>query len=124
MGTRPKFSAARATMAEGDLRILRWTYAENDRAQAEGTTDGLIKVVATKDGRVLGAGIVGAHAGETIQTWILAITQKLKVRAMSAMIAPYPTLGEVNKRVACSFYTPTLFSPRTRKLVRFLSRFG
>jgi pyruvate/2-oxoglutarate dehydrogenase complex dihydrolipoamide dehydrogenase (E3) component len=84
----------------------------------------MIKVVADKRGRVLGAGIVGAHAGETIQTWILAIAQKLKVGAVAAMIAPYPTLGEVNKRAAGSFYTPTLFSPRTRKLVRFLARFG
>ncbi|WP_316979692.1 dihydrolipoyl dehydrogenase family protein [Shumkonia mesophila] len=117
-------AAARATMAEGELRILRWTYAENDRAQAEGETDGLIKVVATKGGRILGAGIAGTHAGETIQTWILAIAQKLKVGAVAAMIAPYPTLGEVNKRAAGSFYTPTLFAPRTRKLVRFLSRFG
>lgn len=117
-------AAARRTMAAEDLRILRWTYAENDRAQAEGLTDGLIKVVADKRGRVLGAGIVGAHAGETIQTWILAITQKLKVGAVASMIAPYPTLGEVNKRAAGSFYTPTLFAPRTRKLVRFLARFG
>ncbi len=117
-------AAARQMMAEDDLRILRWPYAENDRAQAEGVTDGLIKVVATKRGRVLGAGIVGAHAGETIQTWILAITQKLKVGAVASMIAPYPTLGEVNKRAAGSFYTPTLFGPRTRKLVRFLARFG
>jgi pyruvate/2-oxoglutarate dehydrogenase complex dihydrolipoamide dehydrogenase (E3) component len=117
-------AAARREMAAGDLRILRWTYAENDRAQAEGVTDGMIKVVADKRGRVLGAGIVGAHAGETIQTWILAIAQKLKVGAVAAMIAPYPTLGEVNKRAAGSFYTPTLFSPRTRKLVRFLARFG
>jgi hypothetical protein len=40
------------------------------------------------------------------------------------MIAPYPTLGEINKRAAGSFYTPSLFSARTRKIVRFLARFG
>ena len=117
-------AAARAAGMGGDLRILRWPYAENDRAQAEGTTDGLIKVVATKKGRILGAGIVGPHAGETIHTWVLAISRKLKVGAIAAMIAPYPTLGEVGKRAAGSFYTPTLFSARTRRLVRFLSRFG
>lgn len=117
-------AAARREMAAGDLRILRWTYSENDRAQAEGETDGLIKVVADRRGRVLGAGIAGPHAGESIQTWILAIAQKLKVGAVAAMIAPYPTLGEVNKRAAGSFYTPTLFGPRIRRLVRFLARFG
>jgi len=117
-------AAASATMPDKDLRVLRWTYAENDRAQAEGEADGLIKVVADRRGRVLGAGIAGPHAGESIQTWILAISQKLKVGAVAAMIAPYPTLGEVNKRAAGSFYTPTLFGPRTRRLVRFLARFG
>jgi pyruvate/2-oxoglutarate dehydrogenase complex dihydrolipoamide dehydrogenase (E3) component len=81
-------------------------------------------VVADRRGRVLGAGIAGPHAGESIQTWILVIAQKLKVGAVAAMIAPYPTLGEVNKRAAGSFYTPTLFGPRTRRLVRFLARFG
>jgi len=118
-------AAARAAGHEGgDLRILRWAYAENDRAQAEGTTAGLIKVVATRRGRVLGAGMVGAHAGESIHTWVLAIGQGLKLGAVASMIAPYPTLGEVSKRAAGSFFAPTLFGPRARRLVRFLRRFG
>jgi len=117
-------AAARRAMAEGDLRILRWPYAENDRARTEGETDGLIKVVATRKGRILGAGIVGPHAGETLHTWVLAISQNLKIGAIASMIAPYPTLGEVSKRAAGSFYTPTLFSARTRRLVRFLAKFG
>jgi pyruvate/2-oxoglutarate dehydrogenase complex dihydrolipoamide dehydrogenase (E3) component len=117
-------AAARRAMAEGDLRILRWPYAENDRARTEGETDGLIKVVATRKGRILGAGIVGPYAGETLHTWVLAISQNLKIGAIASMIAPYPTLGEVSKRAAGSFYTPTLFSARTRRLVRFLAKFG
>ena len=115
---------ARKVTAEGDLRILRWPFAENDRAQAEATTDGLVKVVATRRGKILGAGIVGPAAGEIIQTWVLAISRKIKLGAVAGMIAPYPTLGEVNKRAAGSFYTPSLFSERTKKIVRFLSRFG
>ena len=43
---------------------------------------------------------------------------------MANIIAPYPTMGEVNKRAAGSYYTPTLFSDRTRRLVRFLGLFG
>jgi len=115
---------ARKHHAESDLRFLRWPYAENDRAQAEGETGGLIKLVATRKGKVLGAGIVGPAAGESIQTWVLAISKGLKIGAVASMIAPYPTLGEVNKRAAGSFYTPGLFSERTRRLVRFLGRFG
>ena len=106
------------------FRILRWPFAENDRAQAEGTTDGFVKVVVTPKGRILGAGIVGPHAGDLIQTWVLALSQKIKIGAVAQMIAPYPTLGEVNKRAAGSFYTASLFSRRTRRIVRFLGRFG
>jgi pyruvate/2-oxoglutarate dehydrogenase complex dihydrolipoamide dehydrogenase (E3) component len=106
------------------IRVLRWPFHDNDRAQAERATHGLVKVIATPRGRVLGATILGPSAGELIQTWVLAIAQKIKVGAVANMIAPYPTLGEANKRAAGSFFTPALFSPRTRRIVRFLSRFG
>jgi pyruvate/2-oxoglutarate dehydrogenase complex dihydrolipoamide dehydrogenase (E3) component len=115
---------AEAKKSHGDIRILRWPFHENDRAQAEGVTDGLVKAVVTPKGRILGCGIVGAHAGELIQTWVLAMSQKIKIGALAQMVAPYPTLGEVSKRAAGSFYTMSLFSDRTRKIVRFLGRFG
>jgi len=116
-------SEADAKATGKDVRVLRWPFAENDRAQAERRTEGLIKVVTAKNGRILGASIVGLHAGELIQPWVLAISQKMKIGVMASMIAPYPTLAEVNKRIAGSFYTSTLFSERTRKIVRFLMRF-
>ena len=106
------------------FRVLRWSFHENDRAQAEGVTDGLIKAIVTPKGHILGCGIVGSHAGELIQPWVLAISEKLKIAAMASMIAPYPTLGEVSKRAGISFYTPSLFSDRTRNIVKFLSKFG
>jgi pyruvate/2-oxoglutarate dehydrogenase complex dihydrolipoamide dehydrogenase (E3) component len=116
---------AEARKAHGDdISILRWPFHENDRAQAERETAGLAKVVTTRKGRILGAAIVGAHAGELIQTWVLAIAKRLKLRDIAGIIAPYPTLGEVNKRVAGSFFTAKLFSPRTRRIVRFLYRLG
>ena len=114
----------RARKRAGDIRVLRWPFAENDRARAERETDGLVKVITTPRGRILGAGIVGAHAGELIPAWVLAIGQKIKIGAVAGMIAPYPTLGEANKRAAGSFYTPALFGERTKRIVRFLSHFG
>ena len=65
--------------------MLRWPYHENDRAQAERATDGHIKVVTDKKGRILGATIVGVHAGELIQMWSLAISQGLKIKAMTGL---------------------------------------
>ena len=109
---------------EGAIRVLRWPLAENDRAHTEGEHDGLIKVLTSRRGRILGAGIVAPQAGELIQPWVLAIGQRLGIGAMAGLIAPYPTLGEIGKRAAGSYYAPKLFSERTRKLVRFLARFG
>ena len=75
-------------------------------------------------GRPIGATIVGAQAGELIQTWALAIAAKLKISAVAGMVAPYPTLGEINKRAAGSYYTPRLFqSDRVKRFVRFIQRF-
>jgi pyruvate/2-oxoglutarate dehydrogenase complex dihydrolipoamide dehydrogenase (E3) component len=108
----------------GDVEVLRWSFHENDRAQAERETHGLVKVMARRNGRVLGASIIGAHAGELIQSWGLAISGGLKLATIAGMIAPYPTLGEVNKRAAGSFFTPKLFSDRTRRLVRLLAKLG
>ena len=114
--------AARA--AHGEIRILRWAFAENDRARAERDTDGLIKVITTRRGRVLGADILGPHAGELILPWVLAVDKGLKIGALAGIVAPYPTLGEIGKRAAGSFYAPSLFSERTKRIVRFLARFG
>ena len=106
------------------IRVLRASFADNDRAEAEGSTDGFLKAMVSKRGQILGCTIVGPHAGELIQPWVLAIAQRLKIGAIASMIAPYPTLGEISKRAAFQFYEPKLFSTRTKMLVRFLGAFG
>ncbi len=113
-----------ARKQHGAVTVLRFPCSENDRAIAERRTDGLIKVVTTPKGRILGATIVAAHAGELITPWVLAIGSGLKIGAMAGMIAPYPTLSEISKRAAGSFYTPRVFGPGMKRLVRFLARFG
>ena len=115
---------AQAKEAGHAAQVLRWTFAENDRAQTERRTEGLIKVVLGRRGHVLGASIVGLHAGELILPWGLAISQRLKIGALANAIVPYPTLSEVSKRAAGAYYTPKLFSARTRWLVRLLARLG
>jgi len=105
------------------IKVLKWSFAENDRAQAERETEGLIKVVTTTKGIILGAGIAGPRAGELIAPWVLAMEQGLKIGAMASTIAPYPTLGEISKRAAGSYYTAFLYGPRTRKLVRILLKY-
>ncbi|MEO1329793.1 MAG: FAD-dependent oxidoreductase [Pseudomonadota bacterium] len=116
---------AEAREALGDrVEVITWPFKDNDRAQAERRTEGLVKAVLDTSGRIHGAGIVGAQSGELIQIWALALSKKLKVRDLTGMVAPYPTLGEVSKRAAGQFYAPKLFSDRTRGIVRFLLRFS
>ena len=105
-------------------RVLRWRFAENDRAQTERETEGVVKVVTRSNGRIVGASILGAGAGDLILPWALAISQKLKIGALANLIVPYPTRSEASKRAAGCYYTPTLFSARTRRLVRLLAWFG
>ncbi len=115
---------AEAQKKYGKVHVLRWQYAENDRAQAEHKTDGLVKLITTKKGKILGCSIVGEHAGELIQMWSLAISSNLNIKAMTGFVSPYPTLSEINKRVAYTYFQPKLMSPMLRKLVKFLSKFG
>ena len=113
-----------AARKAGPVRVLRWSFADNDRAHTERDTSGEVKIITGRRGRILGATILGAAAGDLILPWALAIAQRLKIGAMANLIVPYPTRGEAGKRAAGSFYTPSLFAPRTRRLVRLLARFG
>jgi pyruvate/2-oxoglutarate dehydrogenase complex dihydrolipoamide dehydrogenase (E3) component len=106
------------------IRLLRWPYHENDRAQTERETVGHIKVVTDGRGKILGATIVGAGAGELITTWTLAISRGLPVRALAGIIVPYPTLAEIGKRAAITYFTSSLTNIWVRRIIALLRRFG
>ena len=106
------------------VNVLRWPLHENDRAQAERATEGLVKVLTDKKGRILGASIVGHNAGELIQMWSLAISQKMKIKAMTEWISPYPTLSEVNKRAAYRYFGAAAGSAAVRTAINWLTKLG
>ena len=106
------------------IRVLRWPYHEDDRAQTECETVGHIKVLTDRRGKILGATIVGAAAGELITAWTLAINRGLNIRALAGMIVPYPTLAEIGKRAAVTYFLPSVTSVWVRRIIVFLRRFG
>ena len=108
----------------GQIHVLRWPYVENDRAQAERKTDGLIKMITDKKGRILGVSIAGAGAGEMINMWALAVANKMKLSDVRGFVPAYPTMGEIGKRTAIIYYAPMTRKPFVRKLLTFLRRFG
>ena len=107
-----------------DIRVLRWPYSENDRARAERKTTGLIKVITRKNGKIEGVSIVGQNAGEMINMWALAISKNMKVGDIAGYVSPYPTMTEIGKRAATSYYVPSTRKPFVRKIIKFLQKFG
>lgn len=112
-----------ARKAHKDMRVVHWDFAENDRAIAERHTRGGVKIFVAKNGKILGASIVGQVAGELLQIIALAMANGQKIMALTKMISPYPTRGEAVKRAASSFYTEAVFGSKSKKLAGFLSRF-
>ncbi len=105
-----------------NLEVVRFEYHHNDRAIVERKTGGLIKVMVVR-GRPVGVSIGGAQAGELINLWALVITNKLKMKHVASMVAPYPTIGEINKRAAGAYFSPRLFdSPWVKRMVGFVQR--
>ena len=104
------------------VTVLKSSFSANDRARTARNDEGHIKVTVGGKGRILGASIVGHHAGELILPWVLAINEGLPIRAMASVVAPYPTLSEISKAAAGSYYTPSLYSAGTRRIVRLLQK--
>ena len=101
-------------------RVLTSHFREVDRALAEGEIEGKIKVLISPSGALLGCQIAGHHAGELIHEWVAAINGGVKLSTLAGSIHAYPTLAEISKKAAGSYYSEKLFSDRTRKILRFL----
>ena len=104
------------------LTVLREDFSHMDRAITDQTTEGFIKLMIVK-GRPVGATLVGAHAGEQISLWALALAGRVKLSTLAGMVAPYPTLSEISKRAAGAYFSPRLFgSSWIKTLVKVVQR--
>ena len=113
---------ARRARAQARIRVLRWPYHENDRAQAERETRGHIKVVTDPKGpHPRAPPSSGPAAGELITTWTLAISRRLNIRAFAGIVVPYPTLSEIGKRAAITYFTPSLTSTLVRRIIALVA---
>jgi pyruvate/2-oxoglutarate dehydrogenase complex dihydrolipoamide dehydrogenase (E3) component len=110
----------RANAAGVKYRVLTSRFREVDRALAEGEAEGKIKVLISPSGALLGCQIAGHHAGELIHEWVAAVNGGVKLSTLAGAIHAYPTLAEISKKAAGSYYSEKLFSDRTRRILRFL----
>jgi pyruvate/2-oxoglutarate dehydrogenase complex dihydrolipoamide dehydrogenase (E3) component len=115
-------AAARAKFG-ARLTVIRLGFDANDRAQAEGRTAGLLRVMVVR-GRPVGATIAGPGAGEMIGIWALALANRMKMSAIAGTVLPYPTLNELSKRAAGAYFTPHLFDNAwIKRVVGLVQRF-
>ncbi len=99
---------ARAGLTEAEARAtgqpfetVTYDLADLDRAIADGETRGFVKVVLRGGtDRILGVTVVGAHAGETISEFVLAMRHGLGLRKILGTVHSYPTMAEANKFAA------------------------
>jgi pyruvate/2-oxoglutarate dehydrogenase complex dihydrolipoamide dehydrogenase (E3) component len=123
--TEPEVARAGMTEREarelygGGVRVYRSEFAENDRAQAEGETRGFAKFVcAGRREEVVGASIVGPHAGELIHEVVLAMKLRLGLPALGSLVHVYPTLTQVNQKAGVDAVLARLTSPLARRVMR------
>lgn len=107
-------------LAKGE--VYQFDIDQLDRAVTDNNKTGVAKIL-TDNGRIVGAHIIGPHAGELIHELALAVQEKMKVSKLTSLVHAYPSYSQLNKRLAGQYYKDRLFSPFTKKLVAMLNRF-
>ena len=115
---------AKAKFGPEKVKVYRFDFKDVDRAVIEGQAQGLIKLVCDRKQRLLGAHILGPHAGELIGEYTLAMKAGLPITKISQTIHAYPTISQAVKRAADQYYKERLFSGWLPKLTRYLIRRG
>jgi pyruvate/2-oxoglutarate dehydrogenase complex dihydrolipoamide dehydrogenase (E3) component len=116
IGMNEKMAAA----AGIEYGIYTEKFKDNDRSLTEGNREGKIKMLLGKRERLLGVQILGPHAGDLIGEWVAVMNGRVKLSALASSVHPYPTLGEINKKLVSDLFAKKLFSDRVRKGLTFL----
>lgn len=112
-----------AQQAGIDYSVFSEEFSANDRALAEGEGLGRIKLLLDKKEKPLGIQILGPHAGDLLSEWVAIMNGGVGLSKIASAIHPYPTLGEINKRVVGSVFSPKIFSNTVRKGLKFFFSF-
>lgn len=125
--TSPEVAQVGLTLAEakarfGDAEAYTAPLSGNDRAQAEGETDGFLRLVTRGGGKLVGATVVAPNAGELIATYALALAGKVPLKTIASFTPAYPTLAEAGKRAAVTHFGERLGKPWVRSVLNMLKR--
>lgn len=102
-----------------------WTeeFKSNDRSLAEGEETGRIKMILDEKGKPLGIQILGPRAGDLLGEWVAVLNGRVKLSSLASAVHPYPTLSEINKRVAGNYFSGKIFSGKVKKTLKFFFHF-
>lgn len=100
-------------------KIWEEEFKDNDRSLAEGEKIGRIRLIVDEKEKPLGVQILGPRAGDLISEWVAALNGKVKLSTIAGAIHPYPTMGEINKKVVGSLFAPKIFSEKVQKGLKF-----
>ncbi|NIO05669.1 MAG: FAD-dependent oxidoreductase [Proteobacteria bacterium] len=110
----------KAAKAAGvEYSVWREEFKDNDRSLAEGERVGKIKMLLDEKEKPIGIQILGPRAGDLVAEWVAVVNGKVKLSTLAAAVHPYPTLGEINKKVAGTFLSEKIFSEKVRKGLKF-----
>jgi pyruvate/2-oxoglutarate dehydrogenase complex dihydrolipoamide dehydrogenase (E3) component len=112
---------ARTNLGENVI-VGRWDGNRTDRAICEDDHDGFIKVIAKKNGTLVGATVVNQRAGETISELIVAIKQNRKLSDLANAIHAYPTYSSAVQQLAAEMAIEESLSGASGKIIRGLSK--
>jgi pyruvate/2-oxoglutarate dehydrogenase complex dihydrolipoamide dehydrogenase (E3) component len=110
---------AQARAMHRHIRVLRWPFAETERARIEHRHGGHVKLVTSRGGVLLGAGIVGPGAEELINLFTLAISKGMTASDIACLIVPYPALADAARRAGMTFRDGRLDAPLGRFLIEW-----
>jgi pyruvate/2-oxoglutarate dehydrogenase complex dihydrolipoamide dehydrogenase (E3) component len=106
---------------EAGIEYSLWTeeFRANDRSLAEGEETGKIKMLLDKKGNPLGVQILGPRAGELVNEWVAVLNGGVKLSTLAGAVHPYPTLAEINKKIAGNYFSGKIFSEKMKKTLKF-----
>ena len=94
-------------------------FEDNDRSLAEGEKIGKIKMILDEKEKPIGVQILGPQAGELLSEWVAVLNGKVRLSTLASSVHPYPTLGEINKKIAGTYFSPKIFSEKVKKSLKF-----
>ncbi len=105
-----------------EIKVYKYDMKNLDKAIIEGEEKGIIKIVCTRRGMLLGAHVLASQGAEIIHEFILAMKSNIRIGNISDTIHIYPTLAQAVKRATDRYYAEKIFTGWVPKLAKKMIR--